>query len=415
MGVARRGYNRRHTMDRRHVARGVAAGAVVVLGLIAGRAGLGATQADTYALALECRGALWQKAFDEATAAGLDPGAVPVSFEAGTTSRRDDGGDVVLTGVEQYQPSHVVPAFPVRYECRVDRATKAVRSVTYVAVDAAGNDIATSPTDLVKTGRLLNACVERLESGLEDDVRRRGVASPSASVEIAPSDVDVVGKGGTLDIQGRGRAKYDEGFDWQVLIFSCRYDQKKQRVTRETHALETPSPAGALPVESQDAIDACRDAVGRLVLADAVQRGYQRLERVDVELPELATVRPRGGFLDVSGRGQFRLDVRHRQPTPLRFTCAYDPRAGRVASARFDVEPGAWTPSGDIANGRTGSLRCGARSVSRQECRAAIRGNVRIVREFGTARCEAYRNWMWSSSQIVVWDGCAAEFEYDEK
>jgi hypothetical protein len=53
--------------------------------------------------------------------------------------------------------------------------------------------------------------------------------------------------------------------------------------------------------------------------------------------------------------------------------------------------------------------------VTRQECPAAIRGNVRVIREFGTSRCEAYRNWMWSSSQIVVWDGCAAEFEYDAR
>jgi hypothetical protein len=374
-----------------------------------------AQETDSYSYALECRGALWKKAFDEATAEGLNPGAIAVTFEAGKAQRRDEGGDAVLTGIEDYRPTPDVAAFPVRYECRVDRATRTVRSVSYVAIDRNGDDLAKAPTDLVKAGRLLNACVDRLESGLEDDVRTRGVAAPRASVEIAPADAEIVGKGDTLDIQGRGRAKYGEGFEWQILIFSCRYDQKRQRVTRETHALETPAPAGALPAASRDAIEACRIAVGSEVLSDALQRGYRRLERVEIEIPELATVAPRGGYLDVNGRGQFRLDERHRQPTPLTFSCAYDPRSERVVSARFQVEPGAWTPSGQVASGPTESLRCGSRTLPRQECRAAIRGNVRVIREFGSARCEAYRNWMWSNSQIVVWDGCAAEFEYDAK
>ncbi len=372
-------------------------------------------ETDTYGLALECRGALWKKAFDEATAAGLNPGAIAVTFEAAKAQWRDEGGEAVLTGTEQYQPAHDVPALPVRYECRVDRATRAVRSVTFVAIDANGDDVSRPPTQLVKEGRLLKACSTHLESGLEDDVRKRGMDRQRASVEIAPADAEFVARGTTVDVQGRGRARYGEDFDWQILIFQCRYDQMRDRVVRSTHALETPSPAGALPAASRDAIDACRLAVGGQVLADARERGYRRLERVEIELPELANVAARGGYLDVSGRGQFRLDDRHRQPTPLTFTCAYDPRAERVVSARFEVEAGAWTPSGQIANGRTESLRCGSRNLRRQECAAAIRGNVRIIREFGTARCESYRNWMWSNSQIVVWDGCVAEFEYDAR
>jgi Protein of unknown function (DUF3011) len=374
-----------------------------------------AQERDTHGLALECRGAIWKKAFDEATAAGLNPGAIVIDFSAVNAQRRDEGGDAILTGIENYRPTTDVPPFPVRYECRVDRVTGAVRSVTYAAIDRNGDDVARAPTQLVKDGRLLNACVVRLESGLEEDVRRRGVDRPDASVEISPADVEFVPKGTTVDIQGRGRATYGDGFEWQTLIFTCRYDQKRQRVTQSTHALETPSPADALPATTRNAIEACRQAVGSEVLADAQQRGYRRLERVEIELPELANVQARGGYLDVTGRGQFRLDARHRQPTPLTFSCAYDPRAERVVSARFEVEPGAWTPSGQIANGRTESLRCGSRRLPRQECEAAVRGNVRIIREFGTARCEAYRNWMWSSSQIVVWDGCAAEFEYDAR
>ena len=371
--------------------------------------------ADTYALAMECRGALWTRAFDEATAAGLNPGAIAVEFTASKASRRDEGADAILTGVEQYRPTTDVPPFPVRYECRVDRASRVVRSVTYVAIDGRGDDVARAPWDLVKDGRLLAACVGRLESGLQDDVRKRGVSAPVATVEIAPADAEFVRRGDTVDIQGRGRARYASGFDWQILVFQCRYDTKRQRVTRETHGLETASPAGALSPERQAAVEDCRMAVGEQVLIDAQSRGYWRLSRVEIELPELADVSARGGYLDVSGRGQFRLDPRHAQPTPLTFSCTFDPRARRVKAARFDVAPGAWTPSGEVATAPTASLRCGSRGLTRQECRASIRGNVRIIREFGRTRCEAYRNWMWSNSQIVVWDGCAAEFEYDAR
>jgi hypothetical protein len=376
---------------------------------------LAGQERDTYALALECRGALWKAAFDEATAAGLNPRAIVIDVTTSKMSRRDEGAEIVMTGVDAYQPTTDVAPFPVRHECRLDRETGTVRSVRYVAVDAQGQDVAKPPSQMVKDGRYLGACVARIESDLAEEVRRRGVSAPVAAVEVSLADVDVQVTGSTADLRGRGRGKYGDGFEWRILNFSCRYDLTRQRVSRTTHALETPLPALALPRESLDAIDACRAAVGSEVLADAMLRGYRRLDRVDIELPELADVTSRGGYLDVTGRGQFRLDPRHRQPTPLTFACAWDPRARRVVSARFEVAPGAWTPSGEIANGRTESLRCGSPRVTRQECPAAIRGNVRVIREFGTSRCEAYRNWMWSSSQIVVWDGCAAEFEYDAR
>ena len=370
---------------------------------------------DTHALALECRGALWKQAFDDAKAAGLNPGAIAIDFTASKAERRDAGGEVILTGIEDYRPTTDVAPFPVRYECRLDAATGTVRAVTYTAVDEAGLPIATAPTQMVKDRRQLAACLDHVSRRLEDDVRKRGIDGPVASVEVMPRDVEWMASGNLAELRGRGRGRYDKAFDWQILNFSCRYDLKRQRVARTTYALETPLPALALPRESLEAIDACRLAVGSEVLADAVQRGYRRLERVEIELPELANVTPRGSVVDVAGRGQFRLDVRHRQPTPLTFACTWDPAARRVVSASFEVAAGSWTPSGEIANGPTGSLRCGSPRLARQECRAEIRGNVRVIREFGTTRCEAYRNWMWSASQIVVWDGCAAEFEYDAR
>ncbi len=364
---------------------------------------------------LDCERAVWKTTFQDATAAGLDPSAIVLSVDSSTATTRVEGDQTVVTGVGTYDPTPTrSDEFPARYECRFDRRTGSLASVTYAAIDGNGDDIATPPTELAKTGYILKACVARLESDMDDQVRKRGMSS-RADVEIALADVAQVAKGKEIELQGRGRGKYGEAFDWQVLIFTCRYDPKRDRISRATHALETPSLTGALPADTRDAIDACRTAVGVEVLREAHQRGYRQLRRVEVELPELANVTPRDGRLDVSGRGQFRLDNRHNQPTPLTFTCTYDPRAGDVVTASFKAEAGSWTPSGEIANGLTGSLRCGSARTARDECRASIRGNVRVVREFGSVKCEAYRNWMWDSTTIRVWDGCAAEFEFDAR
>ena len=134
-----------------------------------------------------------------------------------------------------------------------------------------------------------------------------------------------------------------------------------------------------------------------------------------IELPRLATIASRGSLVDVSGKGQFKLDPRHEQPTPISFSCVYDADARAIATARFDVEAGAWTPSGEIASGRTGTLRCESLYDVQKQCPAAIKGSVTIVREFGRSKCEAYKNWIWSPSGITVWGGCRAEFEFEAK
>lgn len=370
---------------------------------------------SNYDLALECRSALWKRTFDDATAAGLDPGAVVTSFDASAAERRDEGGVAVFAGREQYEPTIDVDAFAIRYECRIDPATRQVTSVSYVAVDAAGDDVPRLPVQLVKDARLVAQCRHRIEDRLDDEARRKGVERPSSDVQIAPADVTFRPATGRVDLEGRGRARYGDEYEWQVLIFTCRYDEKRGEATRSTHALETPLPELSLPAASRDALDACRVAVEDEVLADARQRGYRSLRRVVVELPQLATIKTRGDLIDVSGKGQFKLDVSHQQPTPLSFACVYDAAAGRVASASFEVERGSWTPSGEIASGRTETLRCESRGATQQQCPAAIRGNVRIVREFGRPRCEAYTNWIWSASGITVWDGCRAEFEYEAR
>lgn len=381
----------------------------------AARAEVSQEPPGTYDLALECRTALWKQTFDDATAAGLDPRAVVTSFAGEAVERVDEGGTAILKGTEQYEPTTDVDPFAIRYECRVDTSSRQVQALTYVAIDAAGSDVERPPTQLVKDGRLVNACRDRLEDRLNDEARRRGVERPSADVQIAPTDVTFRAAAGRVDLEGRGRARYGDEFDWQILIFTCRYDEKRQAATRSTHALETPLPELSLPTASLAALDACRLAVEDQVLDDALRRGYRRLERVTIELPELATIKTRGALVDVSGKGQFKLDVRHEQPTPLTFACVYDTAAWRVDSATFKVERGSWTPSGEIASGRTETLRCESTQARQAQCQASIRGNVRIVREFGPTKCEAYSNWIWSPSGITVWGGCRAEFEYEAR
>jgi hypothetical protein len=383
---------------------------------------------DDHALALECRGALWKLAFDEATAAGLNPGAVVTGFEAGKARRSKDGALLVFRGREPYEPTTDVAPFPIEYECRVDPRTRQVVSVTYTAVDATGARIARAPTDLVKDARVVDACRQRLVGRIGDEAERKGATDASAQVEIDPASVAFTPKSGTIDLAGRGRARFGDAFAWQALDFTCRYDERKRQATKSTHDLEVASAVDSLQPEARDAVAACRAAVEAEILEGARKRGYltvdprldgreRRRERRDsepvIDIPSLPNVKTQGDRIEVSGKGQFKVERRHAQPTPMTFICVYDRAAGRVASSQVTLEEGGWTPSGEVASGVTDTMRCESRYGAHQQCRARIKGGVKIVREFGRAPCEAYRNWIWSLEGVTVWGDCAAEFEFE--
>jgi len=57
-------------------------------------------------------------------------------------------------------------------------------------------------------------------------------------------------------------------------------------------------------------------------------------------------------------------------------------------------------------------IRCESRDGREEYCRAAIDGDVRLVRQLSDQRCTQGRNWRWDSEGIRVRDGCRAEFEY---
>jgi hypothetical protein len=208
---------------------GVLAGALLLAVSVSAQ---GAAAADDHDLVLECRGALWKATFDDATAAGLDPGATPVSFDGSRARRTRANGLLTLTGTEDYRPSPEAPAFPVRYECVVDLATRKVRSATYEAVDASGAAIGKRPVELVRDAILLRACRSALDGEVREDAVNRGVTAGGNDTEPDPASVTRTEKGKLVVLAGSGRARLSSDYEWQPITFGCRWDTKKEEVTK---------------------------------------------------------------------------------------------------------------------------------------------------------------------------------------
>lgn len=375
-----------------------------------------ARDAEEANLAIECRGALWKLTFDEAAAAGLDPGAAPVSFEGSNARKVRGNGVLTLTGTEEYRPSYKVPAIPVQYECVVDLATKKVVSVTYVAVDAGGAPIAKPPVELVRDAILLGACREALDGEVRSDAVDRGVKTDGSDTEPDAASVVRTAKGSVVELTGRGRARLSRDYEWQPVTFGCRWDPKKEKVTKAWYSVEGARRLGTLSRDRQAALDGCRAAVTGAIWDDAVRRGYRwPREELVVDLERYGSFEVSGSDEEVRGEGWFKSDARHSQSTPITFRCVWDPAGGRIVSASFEQKESSRTPSGEIASGKTGTLVCESVGKAQKVCPAGIHGNVRVIRQFGSAPCEAYKNWIYSTSGITVWGGCRAEFEFDAR
>jgi hypothetical protein len=351
---------------------------VVVAALAQGGYVVGAQSPGTGEALRECQSALWKRTFDEATAAGLNPGAMPVTFEArkATTTKRN--GKLIATGTESYRPTPHTDAFDVRYECVTDLATGKVESVTYAAVDATGALSAKAPTTIVRERLMVSACRAKVYERVMGLAVDQGLSAGGSSAELGADDAVFAARGTTIDISGTGRMRLSADYEWQPITFTCRYDAKKKEASRASYALDRTVPAAARPALSADkarALDACQYAVEDEVLREA---------------------------------------ERH-QPTPLTFTCRYDSARGQVTSASFEAGASNWTPSGSVATGTTRTLVCESTTSVQRVCPAQIKGSVRIVRDRGRVPCEAYKNWIWSLSGITVWGGCRAEFEYEAR
>lgn len=371
---------------------------------------------DDYDLVLECRTALWKASFDEATAAGLEPGAVVVSF-SGTKARTVRGeGTLTVSAREEYRPSHRAPGVPVRYECVVDLATRAVRSVTWVALDASGAEVARPAVEVFRDAVLLSACGDALRSEVRAAALKEGLSKDGNDAEPDPATVVRAGKGKLVELTGRGRARLTSDYEWQPVTFGCRWDPRKEAVAKAWVSPVGAWKLGALSPERQEMLEACRHAVRDAVFDDAGRRGYRwPRDLVEVGLSRTAAFEASGATTTVSGEGWFRSDARHAESTPITFRCAWDAGRRAVASASFEAGAASRSPSGEIASGRTGTLVCESYGKEQKVCAAAVRGNVRVLRQLGRVPCKAYENWIYSPSGITVWGGCAAEFEFDTK
>ena len=363
-----------------------------------------------------CETALQKQTFEDATTAGLNPTAMPVSFDwrKAVTTRRN--GKLIVAGTEDYRPAVDVPAFPVHYECVASPAGK-VESITYTAVAGSGAPSAKPPVVLVRDAQVVHACQTKVWDKVADKAMGQGLTAGGADVELEFRDASLTPAPSrtTTEVAGRGRIRLSEDYEWQPIAFTCRYDEKKKEATRGSYTVDRTSAPPALSSDKARALEACHAAVEGEVLRDAQSRGYQRLSRVQIDLKPGAAFKEVGPDLEVKGRGEFKLDERHNQPTPLTFTCVYDARGGAVRSAAFEPGQGAWTASGEVATGKTSTLICESTRDLQRVCPAQIKGNVKIIRQRSSIPCEAYKNWIWSSSGITVWGGCQAEFEFETR
>ena len=366
-----------------------------------------------------CEAALQKRTFEDATVAGLNPPAMPVSFDSrkAVTTRRN--GKLIVAGTEDYRPAIDVPAFPVRYECVADPATGKVDSITYTAVGANGASAAKAPVVLVREAQVVRACRSKMWEKVADKAIGQGLTAGGAEVELEAEGASLTPASSrtTIEVAGRGQIRLSQDYEWQPVAFTCRYDEKKKEATRASYTIDRTSATRtpALSPDKAHALEACHAAVEGEVLRDAQRRGYRLLSRVQVDLKPGAAFKEVGQDLEVKGRGEYKLDDRHKQPTPLTFTCVYDARGGAVRSAAFEAGQASWTPSGEIATGKTATLVCESTRDVQRVCPAPIKGNVRIIRQRSSTPCEAYKNWIWSSSGITVWGGCQAEFEFETR
>jgi hypothetical protein len=365
-----------------------------------------------------CETALQKQTYDDATVAGLNPMTMmPVSFDAGkaVTTRRN--GKLIVSGTENYRSTFDVPAFPVRYECVANPASGKVESITYTVVTASGASSPKTAVVLVRDTLVVQACGKKMWDKVADKAMGQGLTAGGADVELEAVDalLTPTPAKATTDVTGRGKIRLSPDYEWQPVAFTCRYDEKKKEASRASYTVDRTSAPPALSADKARALDACHSAVEGEVLRDAQRRGYERLSRVQIDLKPGAAFKEIGPDLEVKGSGEYKVDERHSQPTPLTFTCVYDARGGAVRSAAFEPAEGAWTPSGEVATGKTSTLVCESTSDVQRVCPAAIKGSVKIIRQRSRTPCEAYKNWIWSSSGITVWGGCQAEFEFETR
>lgn len=360
-----------------------------------------------------CERALGQRAFDEATAAGLGPSALPLDIDRERTSLERRGPDRYFSGMAAYKADSDVSELAVSFECLIEVGARAVSSATYAVLDDAGRPRSAPPAQVARDLLALDACRRRIESRMNDEVGREGDRSNASELEVSLDDVTATRGRGSIEFRGNGRGRYGPAYDWQETFVSCRFDEGRKEATRSSHAVKGGLTIRQFTTAAGEALGGCRRLIEEQVRDNAVRRGFTLwdLGRFRLEYEDVGTVTPRGAEYDVTGRAQYKLDRRHEQPTHLTYDCTLD--AGNRVTGRYTLQDRGRTPSGAISTGVTDVLRCVYYTGPPRRCEASVGGDVRLLQQLqGGQECVEFKNWSWSPTGFVVWGGCRAEFEY---
>ena len=186
------------------------------------------------------------------------------------------------------------------------------------------------------------------------------------------------------------------------MTFACEWDTSKNRFKKGKYKKEKTADIAALPPVKARAVSECKDEIREQVDHEASRRGYYS-PSITVEPGVIFAERSDG--LQLSGRLEYKLDHVQESPTRLQYQCQWDVEGERLHRANLGPRS-TW-------EAERGRVTCESRNQRRETCSAPIRGRVRVYTRRSDAPCELDRSWSYTSSEIVVWDGCRATFEFD--
>ena len=248
---------------------------------------------------------------------------------------------------------------------------------------------------------MLDACREAVAEDVVSDARSLGFRGVDAGARLG-EPVAFTQKKDTLTMTGPGGFRYGVDYLWQPMTFTCEWDTSKNRFKKGKYKKDKTADIAALPPVKARAVSECKDEIREQVDHEASRRGYYS-PSITVE-PGVIFEELSDG-LQLSGRLEYKLDHVQESPTRLQYLCQWDVEGERLHRANLGPRS-TW-------EAERGRVTCESRNQRRETCSAPIRGRVRVYTRRSDAPCELGRSWSYTSSEIVVWDGCRATFEFD--
>lgn len=256
----------------------------------------------------------------------------------------------------------------------------------------------------------LQACRPHVLERVNRDAVDLGVPGGIAEAELDPLPTRQR-KGTRTEVAGGGRFRLGPDYEWQPMTWACRHDEKDGKIDKVSYRGDRRAALAGLPPEKAEALQRCGRAARSIVMEQASRRNW-RSGMVTVEAGEA------GVFDEVNGRPQVRSvgDVTVRTSmtshVTMRYTCTFDGDGGLDAAV---VLSGSHTSGGELVQNRYETLTCESDNYGERRCQAPrpIAGNVRLKRQMSKTSCNG--RWRWDTWEIVVRDGCRAEFEFETR